>query len=116
MLENIIRTDRARARIVSVATALALVVSACGATAAQTALGEPEDVARDSTNSTVETQISAGTLDYDTARHMGRLDVGVGSFSLDYDTAQYLGRLEAGVGSSSLDYDTARHIGTLSAP
>jgi len=83
MLENTIHTHIARARIVFIATALALVVAACGATAAQT-------------NSTAETQISAGTLDYDTARHMGQL--------------------EAGVGSSSLDYDTARHIGTLSAP
>jgi hypothetical protein len=115
-LENIIRTDRARARIASVATALALVVSDCGATAAQTPLGEPRDAARDVTNSTIETQISPGTLDYDTARHIGRLEMGVGSFSLDYDTARHIGRLEVGVGSSSLDYDTAQHIGTLSAP
>jgi hypothetical protein len=116
MLENMIRTDGARARIVSVATALALVVSACGATAAQTPLGEPSDVARDSTNSTAETQISAGSLDYDTAQHMGRLGVGAGSSSLDYDTAQHMGRLGVGAGSSSLDYDTARHVGTVSAP
>jgi hypothetical protein len=114
-LENIIRAAAPRARTVSVATALAIAVTACGATAAQSPLGDPGDASRGMTDSTVDT-ISAGTLDYDTARHIGRVETGAGSFSLDYETARHMGRLEVSVGSFSLDYDTARHIGTISAP
>jgi hypothetical protein len=112
-LANNIRTKTARSYIGSVAVGLAVLVSACGTTTASQSLGEPSDVARESTSSTTKAQISVGSLDYDTAQHMGRLETGVGSSSLDYDTARHMGRLEIGAGSSSLDYDTARHIGRL---
>jgi hypothetical protein len=88
---------------------VAIVLSACGTTAAQSAIGpEPQGAA-------AEAQTSAGSfsLDYDTARHLGRVEAGAGSSSLDYNTAQHVGRLELGAGASSLDYDTARHMGRL---
>jgi hypothetical protein len=114
MLAKTIRITTARSHIAPATIALALVLSACGATTAGQSLGEPSDAARDST--TAQAQLSAGSLDYNTAQHMGLLRAGAGSSSLDYDTAQHLGRLNVGAGSSSLDYDTARHIGRVDAP
>jgi hypothetical protein len=109
MLANRIRTSGAHARVASLVCGVAVVLSACGTTVAQQSEAglESYDQARG--------QIAAGSfsLDYDTARHLGRLDTGAGSFSLDYDTAQHMGRLFTGAGSSSLDYDTARHMDRL---
>jgi hypothetical protein len=123
-------TNRAKAShpvIASFACGLAVVLSACGATAAQSV------VSPESQDTAAQAQISAGSfsldyntaqnlgrlesvgsfsLDYNTAQHLGRLE-SVGSFTLDYDTAQHMGRLEGGVGSFSLDYDTAQHLGWL---
>jgi hypothetical protein len=83
----------AHSRIAYVALALAIFGSACGTTAAH------------------PTSVGASSLDYSTAQHMGRLEVGAGASSLDYDTARHLGRLKTGAGATSLDYDTARHLG-----
>ena len=103
-----IRATAARLVMTSLVFVVAVVLSACGATAAQE-LGARSG----SRDALAQAQISAGSssLDYDTLQHMGRLQVGVGSSSLDYDTAQHIGRLQLGVGSFSLDYDTARHMG-----
>jgi hypothetical protein len=114
MLAKTIRKRATRSQIAPAALALAVVLSACGATTASQSLGEPSDVARDSTSA--QAQLSAGSLDYSTAQHMGLLAAGAGASSLDYNTAQHLGRLNEGAGSSSLDYDTARHIGRVGAP
>jgi hypothetical protein len=114
MLAKTIPTRNARSRIAPAMIALTLVVSACGATTASQSLGEPTDIARDST--TAQAQLSAGSLDYNTAQHMGLLGAGAGASSLDYNTAQHLGRVNEGAGASSLDYDTARHIGRVGAP
>jgi hypothetical protein len=103
-----IRTQAVRPAGASVVFVVAVVLSACGAAAAQQLDGRSG-----SHDALAQGQISAGSssLDYDTLQHIGRLQVGVGSSSLDFDTLQHLGRLQVGVGSFSLDYDTARHIG-----
>ena len=103
-----IRTKTARPAVASVVFVVAVVLSACGATAAQQL-----DARSGSHDALAQAQTSAGSssLDYDTLQHIGLLQVGVGSSSLDYDTLQHIGRLQVGVGSFSLDYDTAQHIG-----
>ena len=110
MNANTIRTKPTRPRLASFACGVAIVLSACGATAAQ-----QSDASTGSTHAAAQAQISAGSfsLDYNTAQHLGRLEAGVGSSSLDYNTAQHMNRLEAGAGSSSLDYNTAQHMGLL---
>jgi hypothetical protein len=94
---------------------LAVVLLSCGTTASQQSLDGPRDFGRDSDGPAEAAQISAGSfsLDFDTANHVGRIDVGAGSFLLDYDTAMHMGRLDVVPGSFSLDYDTARHMGRL---
>jgi hypothetical protein len=108
MNANTNRTKASHPVIASFACGLAVVLSACGATAAQSV------VSPESQDTAAQAQISAGSfsLDYNTAQNLGRLE-SVGSFSLDYNTAQHMGRLEGGVGSFSLDYDTAQHLGWL---
>ena len=103
-----IRAKAAGPAMASLVFVVAVVLSACGATAAQQL-----DARSGSHDALAQAQTSAGStsLDYDTLQHIGLLQVGVGSYSLDYDTAQHIGRLQVGVGSFSLDYDTARHIG-----
>ena len=103
-----IRTKAARPAGASLVFVVAVVLSACGATAAQQL-----DARSGSHDALAQAQVSAGSssLDYDTLQHIGRLQVGVGSSSLDFDTLQHMGRLQVGVGSFSLDYDTARHMG-----
>ena len=84
-----IRTKTARPAVASVVFVVAVVLSACGTTAAQ------QSVARSGSHDALaQGQVSAGSssLDYDTLQHIGRLQVGVGSFSLDYDTARHIGR------------------------
>ena len=112
MFVNTVYKKASRSLGASVALALAVVVSACGATAAQQSLGAQSDLASDSAGSATQAVVSAGSfsLDYDTVQHMGTVQVGAGSFSLDYNTAAHLGRLSEGAGSFSLDYDTARHV------
>src|SRR3979490_2972131 len=103
-----IRTKTARSAVAPGVFVVAVVLSACGATAAQQL-----DARSGSHDALAQAQISAGSssLDYDPRQHMGRLQVGVGAFSPDYDTARHMGLVEVGAGSFSLDYDTARHIG-----
>ena len=103
-----IRTKAARSAGASLVFVVAVVLSACGSTAAQQL-----DARSGSHDALAQAQVSAGSssLDYDTLQHIGRLQVGVGSSSLDFDTLQHMGRLQVGVGSFSLDYDTAQHIG-----
>ena len=97
MLVNTVARKSAHNQIASVALALAVFGSACGATAAQ--------------QSIAGTGAGSFSVDYDTAQHLGRLDRGAGATSLDYDTARHLGRPDGGAGSTSLDYDTAQHMG-----
>jgi hypothetical protein len=108
MNANTIRSKAAHAGMASFVCGMAVVLSACGATAAQ-----QSDVSPESSDSATQAQTSAGSfsLDYSTAQHMGRLDGGAGSFSLDYSTAEHMGRFEQGAGSFSLDYSTAEHMG-----
>ena len=103
-----IRTKAARSAGASLVFVVAVVLSACGATAAQQL-----DARSGSHDALAQAQVSAGSssLDYDTLQHIGRLQVRVGSFSPDYDTARHMGLVEVGAGSFSLDYDTARHMG-----
>src|SRR3981081_66896 len=103
-----IRTKTARSAVATVAFVLAVVLSACGSTAAQQL-----DARSGSHDALAQAQVSAGSssLDYDTLPHISRLQVVVWSSSLDFDTLQHMGRLQVGVGSFSLDYDTAQHIG-----
>ena len=103
-----IRAKAAGPAMASLVFVVAVVLSACGATAAQQL-----DARSGSHDALAQAQNSAGSssLDYDTLQHIGRLQVGVGSSSLDFDTLQHMGRLQVGVGSFSLDYDTARHLG-----
>jgi len=110
MNANTIRSKATRTGMASFTCGIAIVLAACGATAAQQSAIGPESQA-----TAAEPQTSAGSfsLDYDTAQHMGRLELGAGSSSLDYNTAQHIGRVEMGAGSFSLDYDTARHMGRL---
>ncbi|TMF74806.1 MAG: hypothetical protein E6I18_12545 [Chloroflexi bacterium] len=110
MNANTIRSKATRTGMASFTCGIAIVLAACGATAAQQSAIGPE-----SQGAAAEPQTSAGSfsLDYDTAQHMGRLELGAGSSSLDYNTAQHVGRVEMGAGSFSLDYDTARHMGRL---
>jgi hypothetical protein len=77
---------------VSVALALAVFGSACGAAAGQQLRAASGSAAGDSTSSTREAQTGAGasSLDYNTAQHMGLLDMGAGATSIDYDTAQHM--------------------------
>ena len=100
-----IRTKTARSAVAPVVFVLAVVLSACGATAAQ------QLDARSGSHDALAQAAGSSSLDYDTLQHIGRLQVGVGSSSLDFDTLQHMGRLQVGVGSFSLDYDTARHMG-----
>jgi ABC-type enterochelin transport system substrate-binding protein len=105
-----IRAKATRPAMASLVFVVAVVLSACGATAAQQL-----DARSGSHDALAQGQTSAGSssLDYDTLQHIGQLQVGVGSSSLDYDTLQHMGQLQVGVGSSSLDYDTLQHMGRL---
>jgi hypothetical protein len=110
MNANTIRSRATRSSVAFFVCGLAIVLSACGAAAAQQSAMGPE-----SHDAAAQAQTSTGSfsLDYDTAQHLGRVETGAGAFSLDYNTAQHMGRLEARAGSFSLDYDTARHTGRL---
>jgi hypothetical protein len=95
MFANGLRTKVARGHAASLAVGAVLALSACGATvAAQSQGGQSDRVER-----ATEAQGSAGasSLDYDTAKHIGRLETSAGSFLLDYDTAKHMGRIDAGV-------------------
>jgi hypothetical protein len=92
MLVNTVTRKVARSQIVSVALAMAIFGSACGAAAGQQLRAAPGNAAGDSTGSTGGAQTAAGSssLDYCTAQHMGLLDAGAGATSIDYDTAQHM--------------------------
>jgi len=92
MLVNTVTRKVARSGIVSVALAVAVLGSACGTAAGQQLRAAPGYAAGDSTSSTGGAQTEAGStsLDYNTAQHMGLLDMGAGATSIDYDTAQHM--------------------------
>jgi len=92
MLVNTVTRKVARSQIVCVALALAVLGSACGTAAGQQLRAAPGYAAGDSTSSTGGAQTEAGStsLDYNTAQHMGLLDMGAGATSIDYDTAQHM--------------------------
>jgi hypothetical protein len=110
MLANRIRTRGTHPHAALFVCGAAIVLSACGTTAAQQSAAGPE-----SHDLQPAGAISAGafSLDYETAQHIGNVNTGAGSFSLDYDTARHLGQVHTGAGAFSLDYDTVRHIGWL---
>jgi hypothetical protein len=92
MFVNTVTRKPAHLQIASVALALIVFGSACGAAAGQQLRAAPGNAAGDSTSSTGEAQTAAGStsLDYNTAEHLGRLDGGIGATSIDYDTAQHM--------------------------
>jgi len=92
MFVNTVTRKRAHLQIASVALALIVFGSACGTAAGQQLRAAPGNGAGDSTSSTVEAQTAAGSfsLDYNTAQHLGLLDVGAGATLIDYDTAQHM--------------------------
>src|SRR5437879_12265894 len=96
MNANTTRSKATRTGMASFTCGIAIVLAACGATAAQQSAIGPESQA-----AAAEPQTSAGSLllDYDTAQHIGRLVLRDGSASLVYNLAQHVGGAEMDAGS-----------------